>query len=97
MRNSGKVGWVKAGSFIRSRWAGSKANHFNSKQQAFLDFVLSQYVKVGVQELHKEKLSPLLKLKYDNAIADAIADLGRPKEIGKDFAGFQRYLYEVAA
>lgn len=41
---------------------------FNRKQQAFLDFVLKQYVKVGVHELDKEKLSALLKLKY-NAIS----------------------------
>jgi type I restriction enzyme R subunit len=68
--------------------------HFNAKQQAFLDFVLSQYVHVGVGELDKEKLSPLLRLKYNNAIADAIADLGRPEEIGKVFSGFQKYLYE---
>src|SRR4029077_20244371 len=33
--------------------------HFNTKQRAFLDFVLSQYVKVGVQELDQAKLSPL--------------------------------------
>ena len=54
--------------------------HFNSKQQAFLEFVLAQYVKVGVQELDQQKLSPLLKLRYNNAIADAVADLGRPEE-----------------
>ena len=57
------------------------STRFNTKQQVFLDFVLSQYVKVGVQELDEEKLSPLLKLKYNNAIADAVADLGRPEEI----------------
>ncbi|CUS37278.1 EcoAI/FtnUII family type I restriction enzme subunit R [Candidatus Nitrospira nitrificans] len=68
--------------------------HFNHKQQAFLDFVLAQYVRVGVEELAQEKLSPLLKLKYHNAIADAVADLGRPEEIGKVFAGFQKYLYQ---
>ena len=68
--------------------------HFNRKQQAFLDFVLAQYVKVGVEELAQEKLSPLLKLKYHNAIADAVADLGKPEEIGKIFAGFQKYLYQ---
>ena len=73
------------------------STHFNSKQQAFLDFVLSQYVTVGVQELDKEKLAPLLRLKYHDAIADAIADLGKPEEIGKVFAGFQRYLYEEEA
>jgi len=70
---------------------------FNTKQQVFLDFVLAQYVKVGVQELDQEKLSPLLKLKYNNAIADAVADLGRPEEIGKVFAGFQKYLYQQVA
>ena len=69
------------------------SSHFNTKQQVFLDFVLSQYVKVGVDELDQAKLSPLLKLKYHNAIADAIADLGKPDEIGKLFAGFQKYLY----
>jgi type I restriction enzyme R subunit len=69
--------------------------HFNRKQQAFLDFVLAQYVKVGVEELAQDKLSPLLKLKYHhNAIADAVADLGQPEEIGKVFVGFQKYLYE---
>ena len=50
-------------------------SHFNSKQQAFLNFVLSQYVRVGVEELAQDKLSPLLRLKYHNAIADAVADL----------------------
>jgi type I restriction enzyme R subunit len=73
------------------------STRFNTKQQVFLDFVLSQYVKVGVQELDQEKLSPLLKLKYNNAIADAVADLGRPEEIGRVFSGFQKYLYQRVA
>jgi type I restriction enzyme, R subunit len=68
--------------------------HFTGKQQAFLDFVLAQYVRVGVDELAQEKLSLLLKLKYHNAIADAVADLGQPEEIGKVFVGFQKYLYQ---
>ena len=67
---------------------------FNNKQQSFLDFVLAQYVKVGVEELAQDKLSPLLKLKYHNAIADAVADLGKPEDIGRVFAGFQKYLYQ---
>ena len=62
--------------------------------QAFLDFVLAQYVRVGVDELASEKLSPLLKLKYNNAIADAVADLGAPEEIGKVFTGFQQMYRE---
>ena len=67
---------------------------FNAKQQVFLDFVLQHYVSVGVEELDQEKLTPLLRLKYHNSIADAVADLGRPEEIGKVFAGFQKYLYQ---
>lgn len=71
--------------------------HFNTKQQIFLDFVLSHYVNVGVGELDQEKLTPLLRLKYHNSIADAVADLGRPNEIGKVFSGFQKYLYQLQA
>ena len=54
-------------------------------------------MQVGVEELDQEKLRPLLLLKYHNAIADAVADLGKPEEIGKVFAGFQKYLYQRAA
>ncbi|HEY1614684.1 MAG TPA: type I restriction-modification enzyme R subunit C-terminal domain-containing protein [Rhizomicrobium sp.] len=71
--------------------------HFNAKQQAFLDFVLSHYVREGVDELDQAKLTPLLRLKYHNSISDAVADLGKPDEIGRVFAGFQKYLYQVAA
>jgi type I restriction enzyme R subunit len=71
--------------------------HFNAKQQAFLDFVLSHYVNEGVGELDQDKLTPLLRLKYHNSLADAVADLGRPEEIGRVFSGFQKYLYQAAA
>ena len=68
----------------RASWAKVEiSSHFNLKQQAFLDFVLSHYVSVGVDELDQEKLTPLLRLKYHNSIADAVADLGRPEEIGQ--------------
>jgi type I restriction enzyme R subunit len=82
------------------RAAGAKINisaHFNRKQQDFLNFVLSHYVRVGVEELDQEKLRPLLRLKYHNSIADALADLGRAEEIGQIFAGFQKYLYQQQA
>lgn len=82
----------------RARHAKVVISHqFNSKQQAFLDFVLSHYVAVGVDELDQDKLTPLLRLQYHDSIADAVADLGRPDEIGRVFAGFQKYLYEQAA
>lgn len=63
----------------------------------FLDFVLSHYVSVGVEELDQAKLTPLLRLKYHDSIADAVADLGPPEAIGQVFAGFQKYLYAAAA
>jgi type I restriction enzyme R subunit len=73
------------------------STHFNTKQQVFLDFVLSHYVSVGVEELDQAKLTPLLRLKYHNSLTDAVADLGKPEEIGKVFTGFQKYLYGTAA
>jgi type I restriction enzyme R subunit len=66
---------------------------FSDRQRAFLNFVLSHYVSVGVEELDQAKLTPLLKLKYHDSIADAVAELGKPDEIGSLFSGFQRYLY----
>ena len=73
------------------------SGHFNDRQRVFLDFVLSHYVAVGVEELDQAKLTPLLRLKYHDSIADACADLGRPEEIGKVFSGFQKYLYQQRA
>ena len=73
------------------------STHFNNKQQVFLDFVLSHYVSVGVEELDQDKLTPLLRLKYHDSIADAVADLGKPEEIGQVFSGFQKYLYQQQA
>ena len=67
---------------------------FTDKQRAFVDFVLAQYVKQGVDELDSEKLAPLLKLKYGAALSDAFEQLGRPEQIRGVFVGFQRHLYE---
>lgn len=69
--------------------------HFNTNQRLFLDFVLSHYVSDGVDELDQEKLTPLLRLRYHNSLSDAVADLGKPDEIGRAFAGFQKYLYQA--
>jgi len=71
---------------------GEIGSHFNTKQQAFLEFVLAQYVDQGVEELDQEKLVPLLLLKY-KALPDAVAQLGTTEQIRNSFAGFQRYLY----
>ena len=47
----------------------------------FLDFVLSHYVRVGVEELDQEKLTPLLRLKYH--ISDALADKDKRRRLGR--------------
>ena len=73
------------------------AGEFSDRQQAFLDFVLAHYVSEGVGELDQEKLTPLLKLRYHDSLADALADLGDALLVGAMFAGFQKYLYQPAA
>jgi type I restriction enzyme R subunit len=67
-------------------------SRYRGKQQEFLDFVLEQYIKVGVEELDRGKLPQLLELKYHD-IRDAIEELGSVAKIGKVFIGFQQYLY----
>lgn len=68
--------------------------NFDDKQQAFLDFVLTQYVKQGVDELSQEKLRGLLELKYQS-IHDATVTLGNAAEIRQMFIGFQKHLYQA--
>ena len=70
------------------------SEHFNSKHQVFLDFVLSHYVAEGVDELDQSKLTPLLRLKYNDSITDAVNDLGDARNIATVFSGFQRHLNE---
>ena len=66
---------------------------YDGKLQAFLDFVLSQYVKQGDEELDQDKLGKLLELKY-HSVSDAAAALGGVPVIRDTFIGFQHYLYE---
>jgi len=47
--------------------------------------------------MDREKLTPLLLLKYHDSLAYALTDLGRPEEIGHVFAGFQKYLYQPSS
>jgi type I restriction enzyme, R subunit len=69
------------------------ATEFTDPQRAFVDFVLAQYVRQGVDGLGAEKLLPLLKLKYRNTLADAFAELGQPDPVRDVFVGFRRHLY----
>ncbi len=71
-------------------------NTYNSSQQEFLNFVLKQYVKAGVNELDDEKLPDLLELKY-HALADAKKELGDIASIRNTFISFQEFLYKGKA
>ena len=65
---------------------------FGEPQREFLDFVLNQYIRIGVEELDQQKLPHLLELKY-HAVADAVTSLGPVPEIRDLFLGFQKHLY----
>ena len=67
-------------------------SYYDDKLQAFLDFVLAQYVKEGIGELDKDKLPGLLKAKYYN-INDGATELGGIPKIRDAFIGFQQHLY----
>ena len=68
-------------------------SQFNAKQQAFLDFVLSHYVSVGVEELDQAKLTPLLRSNTTTHCRRRGRSC-KPDEISSVFAGFQKYLYQ---
>ncbi|MDO9086016.1 MAG: DEAD/DEAH box helicase family protein [Anaerolineaceae bacterium] len=61
-------------------------------EKEFIEFVLSQYITSGVDELAVEKLPELLKIKYFT-LPDAIRMLGDVKVIRELFIGFQMELY----
>ena len=65
---------------------------YGPKLQAFLDFVLSQYVSEGVGELDQAKLPHLLQLRYRD-VNDAALELGGVAKIREAFVGFQAHLY----
>ncbi len=66
---------------------------YDDKLQAFLAFVLAQYVKQGVGQLDQDRLSNLLELKY-HTVSDAVDQLGGVSKIKEAFLGFQPRLYE---
>ena len=81
---------------VRTRKGTIFAHYGDDKLQAFLDFVLAEYVKEGVGELDQAKLTPLLELKY-RAVSDAARELGGIPKIRDTFIGFQKYLYADAS
>lgn len=77
----------------RASYAKLHLGSYNRNQQEFINFVLDQYVKNGVDELDDEKLPALLELKY-RAIDNAKRELGNIQSIRETFIGFQELLYD---
>jgi len=70
-------------------------DNIQSRQHAFIDFVLKQYVKNGVTELDDERIGALINLKYGSP-ANAVQELGSIGDIRATFCDFQKYLYKKA-
>ena len=64
----------------------------NTEQKEFIEFVLSNYIKDGVDELDDSKLGKLITLKYKSN-TDAERVLGDLGEIRNVFIDFQKHLY----
>ena len=68
----------------------------DDRQREFVDFVLGQYVYLGVDELAQERLPQLISIKYHSQM-EGIATLGGTEKARDTFVGFQRHLYGEAA
>ena len=71
-------------------------DNYESRQHAFIEFVLQQYINNGVSELSDERIGDLVNLKYGSP-ANAQIELGKMSEIRSVFCGLQKYLYKKAA
>jgi type I restriction enzyme, R subunit len=69
-------------------------NKLDNIQKEFLEFVLSKYIEVGIEELGEEKLPELLKIKY-HEISDATNLLGSVDRIRDTFINFQEHLFSL--
>jgi len=68
-------------------------NLLSEKQKDFINFILSNYIKEGIDELDIKKLPTAIRSKY-NTIEDARKILGKEEEINKVFIDFQKHLYD---
>ena len=67
---------------------------YDGQLSAFLDFVLGQYVKQGVEELDQDKLPRLLELRYASA-SEGAQSLGGVSKVREAFLGFQGGLFTL--
>ena len=78
----------------RVRQADSNISNFLTiEQKEFIDFVLANYIKEGIDELDDTRLGHMIVLKY-NTMNEAKETLGDLKEFRDIFIEFQKYLYQ---
>ena len=70
-------------------------NALDDEQREFVDYVLDNYIKKGVDELDEDKISTVVTVKY-GSVKDAKKRLGDLKQIRKTFINFQPLLYNAA-
>jgi type I restriction enzyme R subunit len=90
------VAYVKAPETREERVAIRRADilgDLSPAQVEFLDFVLSQYVEEGEDELDTDKLPGLLNVKYGSASEGVEALGGSVGDVQRTFRGFQERLY----
>jgi type I restriction enzyme, R subunit len=64
----------------------------DDQQREFIDFVLAQYVQLGVDELQQDRLPQLIALKYHSQM-EGIEALGGTAKARATFIEFQKQLY----
>ena len=73
------------------------AGEVDDKARAFIDFVLSHYVKEGFEELWLDRLGPLLELRHDS-LHEGLAAIGMGASDAREvFVSFQKHLYEISS
>ena len=78
----------------RVRRAEAYVAGLSARQQEFVRYVISLYLREGVEELGTSKLPELLKMKYGST-QDGIAALGGLDNAKNTFYSFQRRLYVI--
>ena len=82
---------------VRAQMARSKmATLLNQQQREFVNYVVSNYVSEGINELDDKRLSRVIEAKY-GGVTEAKTILGSLEDIRSTFIEMQKYLYEDIA
>jgi type I restriction enzyme R subunit len=67
-------------------------SQLDPRQMEFVEFVLSQYIQLGVEELDREKLPQLISVRY-GTLNDGLEKIGGIEKAMAAFLGSQKQLY----